>query len=156
MITHIRQPFFTVACETIFVHHDLATTKWPRCANEVVAFCFDLMMLKMHQVDSHTMRKTKKPIPAPRKMLVIRPHTTALSRSSSLIRMVVRDELFVSFAEFSEFTLIFQASQAIRQRSKSVADCVVLMSGGHSRHAVRNLEDELFKSHGVLLRGQQW
>jgi hypothetical protein len=30
------------------------------------------------------------------------------------------------------------------------------MSGGHSRHAMRNLEDELFKGHGVLLRGQQW
>jgi len=102
------------------------------------------------------MIKTSTPKPAPKKMLAISPQIIALSRSSSLSRMVVRDQLFVCCRQFRKLALVFQASQTIRQRSKSVADCVVLVSGGHCRHAVREFEKSTFKGHDILLKGQPW
>ena len=95
---------------------------------------------------------TATPTPLPNKMPAIRPKMIALVMCYSLVQVVVGDQAFVDFGELRQFALVFQPSQAIRQRSKGVADRVVLVGSGHRRHTVRELEDGTFKIHGVAFQ----
>lgn len=79
----------------------------------------------------------------------MRPKMSALAMLSSLVQVVVGDETLVDVGELRQITFVFQTSQTIRQRSKSVADGVVLVGSGHSRHTVREFEDGALEGHCV-------
>ncbi len=64
---------------------------------------------------------------------------------SSLVRVVVRDEIAVDLAKLGECNLVGDTSQAIRERSKSIADHVILMGLSHLGHTEGDREESFSK-----------
>jgi hypothetical protein len=156
MVAFDCQPLFAVAYESFVVHLNLTPTKRPDHADMRVSASIDLVMLKVRHETIHTTIKTAMPTPAPKKTPAIRPHNRAFTIAYSFVCVIVLDQHGVSGGQLRQLAFVFQTSESIRQRSESVADGVVLVGSGHGRHTVREFEDNAFKGHVFLLRGQRW
>lgn len=115
----------------------------------MIAIRVDLMMAEVCHEKMYTTMKTTTPTLAPNRSPATNPQNKADFTASSLVCMVITNQLLLSVGEHLRGEVLTFARKLICKSSESVRDDVVLMGFGHLREAERESTDFVREFHGV-------